>query len=56
MMLSEEKKCEPLVSIITPCYNGEEFIKDYFEMILKLEYTNLELFFVNDGSTDRTEE
>ena len=49
-------KAEPLVSIITSCYNGEKFITDYFEMILKLEYSNLELYFVNDGSTDRTEE
>ena len=47
---------EPLVSIITPCYNGESFLKRYFESILAQSYTKLELIFVNDGSTDRTEE
>lgn len=46
----------PLVTIITPCYNGEGFLDKYFESILAQTYGNLELIFVNDGSTDRTEE
>lgn len=46
----------PMVSVITPCYNGEAFLDKYFESILAQTYENLELIFVNDGSTDRTEE
>lgn len=45
----------PLVTIITPCYNGEDFLDKYFASILAQTYDRLELIFVNDGSTDRTE-
>lgn len=44
-----------LVSIITPCFNGEEFIDRFFESVLKQTYSNIELVFINDGSTDNTE-
>ena len=47
---------EKLVSIITPCYNGEKFINNYFESILSQTYKHLQLIFVNDGSKDKTEE
>ena len=47
---------KPLVSIVTPCYNGEAFLDKYFDSILAQTYDNLELIFVNDGSIDRTEE
>lgn len=47
---------EPLVSIVTPCYNGERFLGDFFDSILNQNYKNIEVFFINDGSTDRTEE
>lgn len=46
----------PLVSIITPCYNGEKFLDTYFSSILKQTYPNLEVILVNDGSTDRSDE
>ncbi len=45
---------KPLVSIITPCYNGAEFIDGYFRSILAQTYPNLELIFIDDGSTDAT--
>ena len=45
-----------LVSIITPCYNGEKFVERFFENILDQTYKNIELIFVNDGSSDKTEE
>ena len=50
-----EMNNQPLVSIITPCYNGEKFLERYFESILAQTYTNIELIFVNDGSKDCTE-
>lgn len=47
---------QPLVSVITPCYNGETYVHRYFESILAQTYRRIEVYFVNDGSTDRTEE
>lgn len=47
---------KPLVSIITPCFNGEPYLDRYFSSILRQTYAPLELIFVNDGSSDRTEE
>lgn len=44
------------VSIITPCYNGEQFVGRYLESVLNQSYKNIEMILVNDGSTDRTEE
>ena len=43
------------VSIITPCFNGEKFISRYFDSILEQTYKNIEVIFINDGSTDTTE-
>ena len=50
------RRCNsPLVSIVTPCYNGASYLDRYFEGLLSQTYENLELVFVNDGSTDGTE-
>ena len=45
-----------LVSIITPCFNGEAYLDRYFSSILNQTYSPIELIFVNDGSLDRTAE
>ena len=47
---------KPLVSIVTPCYNGEHYLERFFRSILAQTYPNLELVFINDGSTDHTEQ
>lgn len=44
----------PLVSVIVPCYNSEEFILDCLKSILAQDYENYEVIVVDDGSTDRS--
>ena len=45
---------KPLVSILTPCYNGASYIDRYFETVMGQTYPSIELIFVDDGSTDGT--
>lgn len=49
-----KKSQQPLVSMITYCYNGERFVHKYFEAILAQSYQNIELIFFNNGSEDKT--
>lgn len=44
-----------LVSIVTPCYNGEKYLSRFLESILNQTYSEIELILINDGSNDETE-
>lgn len=45
----------PLVSIIIPVYNGEDFLEDAIKSALSQTYHNIEVLIINDGSIDNTE-
>lgn len=42
------------VSVIVPAYNTEGYIERMITCLLKQTYTNLQLIFIDDGSTDKT--
>lgn len=42
------------VSIIIPCYNMEKYLQNCFLSLDNQDYTNLEIIFIDDGSTDNT--
>lgn len=44
---------QPLISIIVPCYNVEQYLPKCIESILVQTYRNLEILLVDDGSPDR---
>jgi len=45
---------QPLVSVITPVYNGEEFLAECIESVLAQTYQNWDYTVVNNRSTDGT--
>ncbi len=45
-------KKPPVISVVTGCFNGAQFIERAFNSILNQTYAPIELIFVNDGSTD----
>ncbi|MBQ7999661.1 MAG: glycosyltransferase family 2 protein [Ruminococcus sp.] len=47
-------KSQPLVSVVIPVYNAENYIRTCIEQILSQTYKNMEIIFVDDGSTDNS--
>lgn len=45
---------ETLVSIITPCYNGSDYIAETIESVMAQSYSDWEMIVVDDGSKDST--
>ena len=46
----------PLISIIIPVYNSENYISDTILSCLNQSYQNIEIILINDGSTDKSED
>ena len=44
----------PLVSIITPIFNGARYLSQYYTTINSQTYRNIEIVCIDDCSTDAT--
>jgi glycosyltransferase involved in cell wall biosynthesis len=47
---------DPLISVIIPVYNGEDFLPETLDSVFAQTYTNIEVIAVDDGSTDNSAE
>ena len=45
---------KPLVSVVIPVYNMEEFLEETLDSVLSSDYPNFEVIVMDDGSKDRS--
>lgn len=45
---------EPLISVIVPVYNVEEYVEACIQSIIAQTYRNIEIIIVDDGSNDKS--
>lgn len=53
-MNEPKNKYRPLISVIIPVYNGEDFIGSAIQSVINQKYHPLEIIVIDDGSTDST--
>ena len=46
----------PLISVIMPAYNCEDYVREAINCVLNQSYGNIELIIANDCSTDKTQQ
>lgn len=54
MLKSKKLKDNPLISIVTVVFNGEEFLEETIKSVLNQTYDNLEYIIIDGGSVDGT--
>ncbi len=52
--MNKNNATRPLLSVIVPIYNVEEYLERCIESILKQVFQNFELILINDGSIDKS--
>ena len=49
-------KVSPVISIVTPVYNTEKYLRDCIDSVIKQTFSNWELILINDCSTDNSQQ
>ncbi len=44
----------PLVTVVIPSYNHQNFVQDSIRSIIQQSYQNIELLVIDDGSSDQS--
>ncbi|MVD67221.1 glycosyltransferase, partial [Vibrio cholerae] len=44
----------PKISVVMSVYNGEKYLGEAIDSILKQTFSDFEFIIINDGSTDKT--
>lgn len=54
----DEELCKngPLVSVVLPCYNHEEFVEEAILSVINQSYKNIEFLVADDGSSDNSQQ
>lgn len=47
---------KPAISVLMPCYNSEQYIREAIDSILSQTFSDFEFIIINDGSTDHSED
>ncbi|MDR2933818.1 MAG: glycosyltransferase family 2 protein, partial [Rickettsiales bacterium] len=47
-------KTPPLISVLIPVYNAENFLKKCLDSVLQQTYKNLKIICIDDASTDKS--
>ena len=51
-----EKAADPLISVVLPVYNGEQYLAEAIDSVLAQSFANFELIMIDDGSTDGSQQ
>ena len=52
--MNEKNTKKPLISVIIPIFNTDKYLNECAESVLNQTYTNIEVFLIDDGSTDNS--
>ena len=54
ILLTGREKVQPLVTVITPLFNAQNFIGETIKSVLGQTYQNWEMIIIDDCSTDNS--